>query len=295
MTTRVVLFFFLSFAFLNLPAQSQTVIWKSPTANDYSLVIKRLDSLIKERMAQYNIKGVSIALVDNQSVILQKGFGFTDKTEQSAVNEKTLFSTQSISKTYLATAFLMEASKGNYTLDDPITKYYPSFSIKSRFGKNEAKKITLRHLLSHRAGFCQEAPIGSNYDTVHCTYKEHIKSISDGWLRFPIGKFYSYSNEGLDLIGFILSKKAGVSIEDYLKQNLLTPLGMDNSTYNQDEAYDYGNIAKGYYGNNELKKTHIADVAAGGLYSSAADMAKFLLYQFNDCKINRKKTISPGL
>jgi hypothetical protein len=76
---------------------------------------------------------------------------------------------------------------------------------------------------------------------------------------------------------------------------LLTPLGMDNSTYNQDDAYNYGNIAKGYYGNNELKKTNIADVAAGGLYSSAADMAKFLLYQFNDCKINGKLTISAAL
>jgi len=291
----IVLSFFLSFAFLHLAAQSQTLISKSSKAVDYSLVIKRLDSLIKKRMAQYNIKGVSIALVDDQSVILQKGFGFTDKTRQSVVDEKTLFSTQSISKTYLATAFLMEATKGNYKLDDLLIKYYPSFSIKSRFGTNEAPKITLRHLLSHRAGLCQEAPVGSNYDTVHCTYQEHIKSISDGWLRFPVGKFYSYSNEGLDLIGFVLSKKAGISIGDYLKQNLLTPLGMNNSTYNQDEAYDYGNTAKGYYGNNELKKTYIADVAAGGLYSSAADMAKFLLYQFNDCKINGKITISPEL
>ncbi|WP_183572405.1 serine hydrolase domain-containing protein [Mucilaginibacter sp. X5P1] len=291
----VALSFFLSFASLNLSAQTRSTIIKSPKVNDYSLLIKRLDSLIKKRMAQYNIKGVSIALVDNQSVILQKGFGFTDKTGKTTVDEKTLFSIQSISKTYLTTAFLMEASKGNYKLDDPLIKYYPSFSIKSRFETNEPKKITLRHLLSHRAGLCQEAPVGGNYDTVHCTYKEHIKSISDGWLRFPVGKFYSYSNEGLDLIGFILSKKAGIPIGDYLKQNLLTPLGMNNSTYNQDDAYGNGNTAKGYYGNNELKKTYIADVAAGGLYSNAADMARFLRYQFNDCKINGKATISPAL
>ncbi|WP_428327700.1 serine hydrolase domain-containing protein [Mucilaginibacter sp.] len=285
----------LFFVYADLSAQDQKPIQKSLKIKDYSPLIRQLDSLIKKRMAQYNIKGVSISLVDDKSVILQKGFGFTDKTQQSTVNEKTLFSIQSISKTYLTTAFLMEASKGNYKLDDPLTRYYPSFSIKSRFGTNEAQKITLRQLLSHRAGFCQEAPVGSNYDTVHCTYKEHIKSISDGWLRLPVGKFYSYSNEGLDLIGFVLSKKAGISIGDYLKQNLLTPLGMNNSTYNQDEAYDYGNIAKGYYRNNELKKTYIADVAAGGLYSNAADMAKFLRYQFNDCKINGKLTISPAL
>ncbi len=81
-----------------------------------------------------------LTLVDDQSVIMQQGFGFTDKTGQSAVTEKTLFSIQSISKTFLATAFLMEASKGNYSLDDPITTYYPKFTINSRFEKMRRKK-----------------------------------------------------------------------------------------------------------------------------------------------------------
>jgi len=97
--------------------------------------------------------------------------------------------------------------------------------------------------------------VGSNYDTVHAAYQEHIRSISDGWLRFPVGQFYSYSNQGLDFVGFILSKKAGVPIEDYLTQQLLTPLAMLNSTYHQEQAYAGGNLAKGYYGNTELKKT----------------------------------------
>ena len=137
--------------------------------------------------------------------------------------------------------------------------------------------------------------MGSNYDTVHAAYQEHIRSISDGWLRFPVGQFYSYSNQGLDLVGFMLAKKAGVPIEDYLTQKLLTPLAMLNSTYHQEQAYAGGNLAKVYYGNTELKKTYIADVAAGGLYSNAADMARFLSYQLADCRMNGKMTISREL
>jgi len=54
---------------------------------------------------------------------------------------------------------------------------------------------------------------------------------------------------------------------------------MTNSTYDQEEAYRYENIAKGYYGNSELQKTFIPDLAAGGLYSSTEDMAKFVSFQ----------------
>jgi CubicO group peptidase (beta-lactamase class C family) len=287
--------FLLFFAHVPAIAQSKKPFGETAKVKDYSIVIKNIDSLVKKKMAEYHIPGVSIALVDDQSVVWAKGFGYTDKSKTSRVNEQTLFSAQSISKTYTATAFLMEVKKGKYNIDDELIKYYPSFTVHSRYGDNEKNNITFRDLLSHRAGFCHEAPIGSNYDTVHCTFEKHIKSIGDSWLRFPVGKFYSYSNTGPDLIGYVLSKNAGISIDEYLKQNLLTPLGMKNSTYNQEEAYKSGNIAKGYVGNTEVEKTFIGDVAGGGLYSNPTEMAKFLSFQFNNCKINGKIVISPKL
>ena len=287
--------FLLFLAFVHATAQNKKPFSESLKVKDYSAIINKIDSVVKKKMAQYHIPGVSIALVDDQSVVWAKGFGYTDQSKTSQVNEETLFSAQSISKTYTATAFLMEVKKGKYNLDDQLIKYYPSFTVHSRYGDNEERKITFRDLLSHRAGFCHEAPIGSNYDTVHCTFEEHIKSIGDSWLRFPVGKFYSYSNTGPDLIGYVLSWDAGIPIEEYLKQNLLTPLGMKNSTYNQEEAYKSGNVAKGYVGNTEIEKTFIGDVAGGGLYSNATEMAKFLSFQFNNCKINGKTVISPGL
>ncbi|MGF2414114.1 MAG: serine hydrolase domain-containing protein, partial [Ferruginibacter sp.] len=279
----------------NALAQSKISFSESRKNKDYTTLIGSLDTLVREKMAEYNILGVSIALVDDQNVVWVKGFGYTDNTKTQQVNETTLFSTQSISKTYTATAFLMEAEKGKYNLDDVIIKHYPSFTVHSRYGDGEAKKITFRHLLSHRSGLCHETPIGNNYDTVHCTFEEHIKSVASSWLRFPVGKFYSYSNMGPDITAYILSKKAGISVEEYLKRNLLMPLGMTKSTYNQEEVYKSGNYAKGYFGNEEMEKTYIADPAAGGLYSNPTEMAKFLSFQFNNWKINNKVVISPKL
>jgi CubicO group peptidase (beta-lactamase class C family) len=291
-------FLFLFFLFLtciDTAAQTKKSFIENRKNQDYTALIDGLDSLIKKKMADYNIFGVSIAIVDDQTMVWAKGFGYTDKTKIQQVDNFTLFSTQSISKTFLATAFLMEVEKGKYNLDDAIIKFYPSFSIRSRYDDNEAKKITFRQLLSHRAGFSQEAPVGNNYDTLHCTFEEHIKSMGSSWLRFPVGKFYSYSNMGPDIVGYILSKRAGEGVEEYLNQSLLKPLGMTTSTYNQEEVYKSGNYAKGYFGNKEMEKTYIGDLAAGGLYSNPTDMAKFLSFQFNNCKINGKVIISPEL
>jgi hypothetical protein len=137
--------------------------------------------------------------------------------------------------------------------------------------------------------------LGNNYDTLHCTFDEHIKSINGSWLRFSPGTFYSYSNIGPDIIGYILSKKANLTIDKYLKEKVLSPIGMINSTYNQDEAYNFKNIARGYLGDKEIERTFIGDIAAGSLYSSASEMAKFLMFQFNKYKINGRTSISPEL
>ncbi|QMW02498.1 serine hydrolase domain-containing protein [Spirosoma foliorum] len=244
--------------------QAGKSVFNQLSASDRTLIIKKMDSLVVKKMQQYKVIGASIALVDDQSIIWTKGFGFTDPAKSRRVDEQTLFSTQSISKTYTTTAFLMEVQKGTYALDDKVIRYHPDLSVKSRYGKAEEKKITFRHLLSHRAGFCQEAPIGNNYDTVHCSFDQHIASINGSWQRFGVNQFYSYSNIGPDLAGYVLAKKAAIPVADYLKKNLLIPLGMINSTYNQQEAYQFTNIAQGCYGDNVLKRTYIGDVAAGG-------------------------------
>lgn len=125
--------------------------------NDYCLLIEKM---IKEN----NIEGVSIALFNNDNILWAESFGFLNSARKEAVNEKTIFSIQSISKTLTSTGILFAVQDGLVDLDKPIVEYLPDFKVNSCFEKNPERRITLRLLLSHTDGFTHEAPIGNNYD-----------------------------------------------------------------------------------------------------------------------------------
>ncbi len=103
-----------------------------------------------------------------------------------------------------AAAIMLAVQRGLLDLDKPIAAYLPDFTVNSRFEAKPQAKMTLRHLLSHRAGFTHEAPIGNNDDLSFPSFEAHVRSISDTWLRFPVGDRFRYSNLGVDLAGFIL-------------------------------------------------------------------------------------------
>ena len=88
----------------------------------------------------------------------------------------------------------------------PITTYLPGFTVHSAFEAHPERRITLRMLLSHTAGFTHEAPLGNNYEPEPGDFDAHVRSISDTWLRFPVGTGYAYSNLGIDLAGYILEQ-----------------------------------------------------------------------------------------
>lgn len=108
----------------------------------------------------------------------------------------------SLSRWRDAVAIMLAVQRGLLDLDAPITTYVPRFVVRSRFESNPQDRITLRLLLCHRAGFTHEAPIGNNYDPDFPSFEAHVQSISDTWLRFPVGERYRYSNLGVDLAGY---------------------------------------------------------------------------------------------
>ena len=213
---------------------------------DYSSVIRELKQSIPAEMEKNTIPGLSIALVDGDDSVWAKGFGYTDLTTKHKVTRDTLFSLQSISKTCTATGFMIAADKGLVTLDDPLKKHYPGFRVNSRFGEREADKITFRHLLSHRSGLTHHAPIGNAFSNTECTFEEHVESISDSWLKFPVGERYSYSNLGIDLAGYALQLVSGVPFPQFMKEELLDPIGMADSTYDQRYVRSSCVFAKGH-------------------------------------------------
>ena len=219
-----------------------------------------------------------MALVDDQSLIWAEGFGFTDRSQKLRITPDTPFSLQSVSKTYTATAFLRAMDQGSFTLDQPLKNALPGFKVHSRWGESEVDEITFRHLLSHWSGLCHEAPVGNNYGDWHCTFDEHVRSIFDTWLKCRVGERFRYSNLGYDLVGYALQLRAGKPFQQVMRGELFEPLEMTVSTFEQAEALAGPNRARGHVGEKEVPPLEVPMLAAGGMYSTAHDMAKFISF-----------------
>ena len=129
-------------------------------------ITARCRARIPQLMAEQHVPGlaVAVALVDADQPLWVEGFGHIDRRGSARVTADTIFSVQSMSKLFTATAVMQAVAAGRLDLDAPITTYLPKFTVHSAFEKHPERKITLRMLLSHTAGFAQEAPVGNNND-----------------------------------------------------------------------------------------------------------------------------------
>jgi CubicO group peptidase (beta-lactamase class C family) len=237
-----------------------------------------LTRFIQDAMEREKTLGVSIAVVDRNEVVWRDGFGFADQSKTVPVTPASLFSLQSISKTYTTFLFLRAVERGWFGLDDRLIDHMPRFRVNSRFDDSDYQKITLRQLLSHWAGLLHEAPVGNNYDDGNCTFDDHVASISQSWLVAPPGSRYAYSNLGPDIVAYVLEKRAGKPFAQIAEEELFRPLGMDSSTYDRAKAVHAAAFVKGQQDGKDVG-VYIPMLGAGGMYSSADDMAKFVIWQ----------------
>ncbi len=262
--------------------------------SEYQKVFDEYRESIPKKMDKYKIPGLSIAVVDTDGILWAAGFGKTGRGNQP-VTPETLFSIQSMSKTFTATAVMTAVQDGLVDLDTPITKYLPDFTVKSRYEQNPQEKMTLRYLLSHTAGFTHEAPIGNNLDTRFDSFEQHVLSISDTWLRSRVGAKSNYSNLGIDLAGYILQVKSGMPFEEYMKQKVLDPLGMPTSSVDYDVVEQFADRALGHYPFVTEVPVAIPMIAAGGVYTSATELSRFVQFHLNRGEIDGRRILDANL
>ncbi len=260
----------------NLPAAPVPIVSESIID-----IVAKYRQAIPQEMKRDKIPGLSIAVVDDRGILWTEGFGFTDWDRKTAVTPDTLFSIQSMSKSFTATAAMIAAQDGLVNLDAPITAYLPDFHVNSIFEEHPEQKMTLRMLLSHTAGFTHEAPYGGNYDFPAYSFEKHIASISDTWLKFPVGTRYSYSNLGIDLAGYILQVRTGMPFIQYVQEKVLDPLGMMNSTLDVTQVHADLTRAIGHTGGPFRPPVDFLLIPSGGVWTTAADMAHYLQFHIN--------------
>ena len=246
-------------------------------SSDLRALIEAERDAIRAGLPGSGIEGVSVCLLHESAPVWTEGFGRTGAGGRP-VGPDTIFSIQSTSKNFTAVAVLLAVQEGLLDLDLPISRYLPDFDVHSRFEAAPADRITLRLLLSNRAGFTHEAPVGNNYEPDSPGFEAHIRSICDTWLRFPVGDRYRYSNLGYDLAGYILQRQSGLGYAEWLRQKVFAPLGMRDSTADPAVYTGVENRAAGHQPGHDRVPPVTPLVASGGVYSSARDMAAYCAF-----------------
>ena len=189
---------------------------------------------------------------------------------------------------------------GKINLDDPIQKVLPWFDINNEF--KDVPELTIKSILSHSSGLPRESnhPYWSWPDFPFPTKQDVIDELKNQEMLYPPSKYYQYSNLGLSLLGFIVEEVTQTNFDDYVNQNILIPLSMNNTkTYMSTE--DYGkNLTLGYSSlnrNNEREKVNFFNAdgiaAAAGFTSNVEDLAKFARWQIDLVKSLEKNILSP--
>ncbi len=235
--------------------------------------------------------GAAAVLVDRDGLVWSQGFGVVGRSRTQPVNADTLFSIQSTTKAFTATAILIAVDSGLVELDQPITKVLPSFRVNSRFAANPERRMTLRNLLSHRAGFTHEAPIGNNFVVGIPAFDRHVASISKTWLRYPVGEQYAYSNLGIDVAASVVESAAGEPFAAFVRRRLLAPIGMHRSRFAPSTIQSDPNHARGSVG-DYIYPVGSPLLASGGLYTSANEIARFIQLQLERGKWEGKQLVS---
>lgn len=248
---------------------------RNATPQKYQAAVKLLDEFIRREMFDKNLPGVSIALVDGANIVWQQGYGFSDPALKTPITANTVFRVGSVSKLFTDVAVMRLVEQGKLDLDAPLTKYLPEFKPRNPFGK----PVTLRELMSHRAGLVREPPIGNYFDSNNPTLAETVKSLNQTALVYEPQTHTKYSNAGIATVGYILEKTQNQPFADYLKSALLAPLGMNNSSF-KPTAEMTKNLAKGQmwtvFGKTFDAPTFELGIApAGSMYTTTGDLANF--------------------
>ncbi|MEN8152751.1 MAG: serine hydrolase [Acidobacteriota bacterium] len=262
--------------------------------NYYKLqnIIRDTVDYIPALMKKSNCPGLAVIIVNKDEVIWKRAFGFTGTDQSSLVDFHTIFSIQSMSKSFTTLGVLNGVKQGILDLDTPVIEYLPDFKVNSYFEKNPEEKISLRILLGHRAGFPHEAPVGNNYNVSKNSFIEHIKSINQTWLRFKVNEKYSYSNLGIDLAGYILGKVSGLGFEKYMEENIFFPAGMNRTSFDLEKIMVASNRASGTDRFINEIPVKVPMIPSGGLYTSIFDLSRYLRYVLDP--ENEEFTSLPG-
>lgn len=243
---------------------------------------KYADSLVQRVLTTFDVPGIAVAVIHNDSIIHLKGYGVRSLKTQSPVDANTLFGIASNSKAFTSAALAMLVDEGKIQWDDRVTDYLPAFKM---YDPYVTAHFTIRDLLTHRSGLGLGAgdlmmfPDSNNFtrkDILHNL--RYLKPVSDYRTKFD------YDNNLYIVAGEVIAAVSGMSWEDFIETRIMRPLGMKNSAASFYRIGQQPNVAmphapvNGKINQIEIGWSETAN-AAGGIYSSVNELSEWVRMQ----------------
>lgn len=251
-------------------------------------VFASAETAIRAEMRKAGIPGAALAVVVGDRVVWTKGFGVANVETGAPVTPDTLFQIGSITKSFTAAALLSAESQGALALDKPVSTYVSGLTPC-------VGAPTLAQLLSHTGGLIDEPDeFGPQGEEGLGAYQ---RTWTSEYCMLPPGRAFSHSNSGYALAGLALQEVDKEPFADVMKARVLAPLGMTRTTFRPTEAMTWP-LAVGHRATNEGKFDVVRPLAndarlwpAGTLYSSANEMARFVVALMNDGKVEGSQVL----
>jgi CubicO group peptidase (beta-lactamase class C family) len=335
---RSILPFLLCFLVSSSLLAQTTSIKKSPplseaTAQSVGISperLKKLDAMLEESIKNEELPGLVALIVRNGKIVYHSAKGFADVESGKAMQKDAIFRIASQTKAITSTAVMMLWEEGKFRLDDPISKFIPEFKNPQvlqnfRYGDTSYttvaanKEITIRHLLTHTSGLgygvidgdermrmiYNKAGIIDLYTTENISIGGNVKKLAKLPLHHNPGEKYTYS-EGLDVLGYLVEIVSGKPFDQFLRERLFEPLGMQDTWFYLPEAKASRLVtihrkANGkwegfpttfYEPNYPITGAKRFFSGGAGLSSTAKDYATFLQMYLNGGELNGVRILS---
>jgi CubicO group peptidase (beta-lactamase class C family) len=213
-------------------------MWAAPVIHSEPLQqdadFDAIDAYIEAEMAEWNLPGVALAIVQDGEIVYMKGYGNAGPDGRPMTAQTPLF-IGSTSKSFTALAIMQLVEAGTIDLDEPAQTYLPWFQVADEAA---SAQITVRQLLNQDSGLSEASGrqwIGSK-DQSDEAVNNAVRALADDELSHPVGQAYEYTNANYQVLGAIVQAVSGQSFEEYVQENIYDPLEMSNCYTSQDEA-----------------------------------------------------------
>lgn len=284
-------------ATLTAPLPSSGQVASNPRVAE---AVAAVETWLEAEQAYDRIPSLSAAVVHEQEVVWSGAYGMAHPDRGVPATTSTLYSICSISKLFTSISLMQLRDRGLVALDDPVAKHLDWFTLQQQY--EGSAPITVEGILTHSAGLPRESdqPYWSAPDFPFPTRDAIIAGLRNQETLYPAWKHFQYSNLGLTLAGEIVRARSGMPYDRYVREHVLTPLGLENTYPEIPEQHRGGQLAQGFssLGRDGTRAPTPFFQAKGiapaaGFASTADDLAKFVAWQLRRREGGGEEVLKP--